>query len=444
VVSSIAKRYLFQANPWWRDKKKIERDTYILSIKRARVKRNYEEITRRVLSTNYAVITGPLFTGKTTLLKFLIAESYKKGLFPIYLPLGKQGVKLSDLIHYVKNLSRNTSNTALIVDDANEIDLKTLEMHKEYFERIYVASSLKILSNEFNNFELLPLSFPEYAENFIDMHLRKKTLQFKDFEHIFDQKDIIQNMHENTDILNEIFRLYLASGGIPRIVEWILRCKETPMFFISLLYKRISADMEPECIEIMHDILTQIIDMLSISISVRERARKLKKPTDLLETCLTILERNYIIGKLYNKELKVYLRDPFYLHTIYYLFYPAKRKDIVVSEFIIGGKKGYLVESIVFEHLYRIFGCKLRSLVTKKGEIDFVVSSNNQGELGIEVKYREHIRKRDILRAKEIARSEGVRVIILSKKELLFLEDVFVIPLSLFLYMFRIPSFLES
>lgn len=153
-------------------------------------------------------------------------------------------------------------------------------------------------------------------------------------------------------------------------------------------------------------------------------------------------------GPMYDRDKKIYFRDPFYFHAINGLINKGNPFDATLSLISDESKQGILVEGIVADHLIRLafaisekkqnfeYSEHLFYWKYEKNEIDFVLNNGIDIELPIEVKFQNSISNRDldsIINFSKESKNKNQIPLLLSKSRFDILDECILIPASVFL-----------
>jgi predicted AAA+ superfamily ATPase len=173
--------------------------------------------------------------------------------------------------------------------------------------------------------------------------------------------------------------------------------------------------------------------------------------TTLNEMFVILMLYQYHVEKkapIYDRDKKIYFRDPFFLHAIRGLIDKRNTFDVSLSFVKDESKQGILVEGIVADHLIRLafalsekkqnfeYSEHIFHWKYEKNEVDFVLDNGIDLEIPMEVKFQNSINKRDldsIINFKKESKNKNLRPLLLSKDRFDIINDCTIIPASIFL-----------
>ncbi|RKY02979.1 MAG: hypothetical protein DRP55_02085 [Spirochaetes bacterium] len=428
--------FLNQKNPWLKNPRRVLRDSDILTYRKSPIQRNYEQFSHWVFESKARnlVIRGPKYVGKTTFLKLLTERIISENEYtPIYCPLRKVE-DFEKLPEALRKISTNR-DVVFLFDDADQLmrypDIID-ELSSISIKNIYTIWFAELPNDkDMDEKAMLPLSFKEFV-----------LAQRKNLEEIFrNQKDFMELFRENSlkieafngliKDLQELFRQYIITGGLPGVIaEYIKKqvIRDEVYYEFLLEFKRLAKD----CLGILRVFLESIRKFTSMPLRLKSLRKKSHLEKERFDLCYSQLRRGLIIANMGTKLKKTYFRDPFYYHIANFDIEKKTYFDSIVKD-LIGAPKGYITESIVFEHLFRREKYQLNYLRKGPGEIDFILNLKEDQRIGFEVKYKHIVGKRAISKLNNISKLEDLPVVILSYEKLSLEKEVKMIPVYLFL-----------
>jgi len=390
-------KFLFEKhNPWWKNKKAIEKDIVLKEFKEQKYKYYHPFLKNLPKKDAVFLIRGPRRIGKTTLLKIAIKKLLKTkkaeniffypcdrienydslyNLMALYLGRKIKGRKyiFLDEISFVKKWQRavkslhdsgDLRNCTLIITGSNALDLK------------------------FSS-ERLPGRRGKTTKQDIDYY----PLGFKEFTSMVNKA--------NTE---KLFKDYLICGGFPDSINQYYQKSFIPNWVYDTYLKWIEGDIHKvgKREKTMYAIAEQIFKHLGS----RGSWYKIAKNTGIgshstVEDYVDILDKMFVVFLLHfysieekktylNKNKKFYFLDPIIFHAL-----RAKVDNFpdnffrYSQNFLEQGSLSGLVENIVACYLYKLPG-KLAYGNYRNKEIDFVWQYKGR-EKYFEVKYKENI-----------------------------------------------------
>ena len=446
---SLAKtrKLILYRNPWLRKPKKILHDTHIRAYQLSKIKRDYREHLKLLEIAKYALITGPPWVGKTTLLKLFLRSLVERNVCNVLLLYGKDFklLNLEMLEKFLKQMG-GLKSISLLIDNLVEEEANFLWelIDKINPEFVIITSRFSSIIHCFPGFfklELLPM---DVKETFEAVTKRSANEDLRELIRIFKEKDggeqsfsfnCNYRMKSFLRDLASFFVFYLTTGGIPRILEERLRTGAVRYNTYISLYEEIRREMNQNCEGILSHILSSTLDLIAVPHSIRARASKAKISFNEFYACIHRLIDMHVLGVLTGEDFKIYFRDPAFLYsTLAILSKDEKEFKKKIIKWTRGDNVGYIVENIVFEHLYRGFGSALKYIKTSTGEIDFLIDLLEGKSCGLEVKYRARRREKDIRKLIEISEREYIKPVLITREGLRVYKFITVVPVSVFLY----------
>lgn len=437
-------------------------------------------------------LRGPRQVGKTTLIKNLIKELLfqiedSKSIFyytcdiianekelleviNVYLKwasafnLDRKYIFL-DEISSVKNWEKGLKNlidtgilknTSIILTGSHSIDIK------HSIERL---PGRRGEGNETLDKILLPMKFAEFAETInptikklfkdylLEGELRRKIilgLFDKQVDHVMNLLRIYQ------DELDRLFEQYLITGGVPRPINEFFSKNSIDNSTYEIYIRSLVGDLARW--QIQERFAKQVIRSVSNKLTTAISWQSIAKETDIgshntVVKYIEILENSFVLSTLYQidftkkivdykKEKKIYFNDPFIFHSLRaWVSGQTDYFNSTLSYLDIPENKSKLVESVVENHLIRLmYTTHLSDVFTpyehvfywkkkgKKIEVDFVIKSENDELLPIELKFQNKIQNADYRGLHSFKKG-----ILISKNNYDVTGNYVTIPVSLFL-----------
>ncbi len=252
-----------------------------------------------------------------------------------------------------------------------------------------------------------------------------------------------------------LFRIYIITGGIPAVINRYLqnRFEDKKEMIESTLSEIFVRDVLGDLARlqrqeiVIRDILKGIIEKYGSRYSFSKLANTVGRTHVTVIDSLEILQDSFILSVLYAYEFqkkdsklkglkKVYFLDPFIYHSIKSYLGGQEIWDIINQTLIDENLQGMIVEGIVLSHLLM----HREIPYTREGrtflwyhydrsgkEIDAVMRIADK-YLGVEVKYRTNVDKRDLRKIDSIQ-----DYLLLSKDDIEVESNVLIAPVDLFL-----------
>ena len=327
---------------------------------------------------------------------------------------------------------------------------------------------------EGNEYYSKPLDFREFVLqtiDFIKIHAGskefsdslgnlKKILSKIELNLDSSMKDVKAKINKITPFKKELeyfFRIYLMTGGFPGVVNDYLKNKffqkegKIESIIPEMFVKDVLGDLAKRNKQeiLAREILKSVIDKYASKYSFTNISKSIGSSPITVTDYLEFLEGSFILFILYAYDFskkhirfkgnkKIYFIDPFVSHSLS-SYLAGKDVNDVIQEMLEDEESlSKLVEGIVCSHLtmskekpYLRDAKTFLWFYYNKKEIDFVVKQNMH-YLGIEVKYQSGVELRDIVRITPVK-----NYLLLSKDELKENEDVFIVPVELFLVLLK-------
>jgi len=439
-------RELFDQNPWWKDKSLIESDYDILKWKENKYKwvpKIVDDISLEPFALHS--IVGPRQTGKTTALKLLIRKLLDKeesrSLFYFNCENISDYKELSNVLeYYLEFKEANSIKNSIILLDEITLPKEWYRAIKFFIDRgklkndviIITGSSSMEVKREVElfpgrrgfgkDFVLYPLSFREFLK-VIDPELVSKIPPLKKIEEI-DKKILNALIYEKE--LYKYLDKYMEYGGFPLSVSNFGDSKEdAKRAYLSWIKNAILKAERSDTIA--KQILKSLVESLQTDISWEGISKKIEiKSPKTVAAYTELLKSIFAINILYNVDLnkkkirfgknkKIYFRDPLLLEIF---------EDWSFVK--VNDKKSAIAESLVIEHLERMFSQNV-FFWKNKFEIDAIVLKNNR-LYGFEVKWSEKSSAKGIKQLNKF--------VIITKKD--YSKNPLKIPLAVFLSLFEV------
>ncbi|NOZ82011.1 MAG: ATP-binding protein [Candidatus Micrarchaeota archaeon] len=438
---------LIDQNPWWKDRKLIEKDYDILKWKSKKyrwVPKIVDEITLEPFSLH--MITGPRQAGKTTAIKLLIRKLLKKvepeSVFYFNCEELKDYRELIGVLEAYSDFRRGVGikNSFIFLDEITSPvewyrGIKSLIEKGRFLRDVVVltgSSSVNIKKHtelfpgrrgKGKNFVLLPLSFREFVR-VMRPEIYKKIKPVKNLR----VKDLLRaslNALVFKKELNELLETYLRTGGFPLGIENIEEAKRTYLSWIKteILKSGRSITVAREIIKALLEKLQTPVSWEGISKEIEIKSPKtVSTYVELFRSMFSavVLHHVDIASKTlkFGKNKKIHFIDP----LLFYIF-----EEWCITR--IRNPESALAESVVAVHLARYFAKKHGRSELDEGigywrnssEVDVILLESTLK--GFEVKWSDKF---------EIKEPKGLKeFVVISKNS--FSENPPVIPLSVFL-----------
>lgn len=278
-----------------------------------------------------------------------------------------------------------------------------------------------------------PMRFSEYVEA-LDPDI-KKFMEANDLIESSKRQKIISNLFEgkadllqNTLLLyqpeiDRLFDQYLITGGIPRSINEFFSKNKIDSSIYEIYIQSLIGDLARWNIPEMP--VKQVLRSISGKLTTPISWRSITNETDIgahvtVQKYATALEDSFVLNVLYpldlpkktasfKKDKKIYFQDPFIFHALYswasgltdyfesanlYLSNPETKSKLVESVF-----HSHLVHFMYEKHPSDVFSPHERVFYLKtkgrKKEVDFVLKTDGNQLLGIELKYQSQINSSD-------------------------------------------------
>lgn len=436
-------------NPWWKTKRVSE-------SKLGKIRRSEFNLLQKELEDQkITCLLGPRRSGKTTLMYELVEHLLKNGISErniLFISFDNPKIRLN-LQHNFDETIREFSNTIIRepIDRLSGTAYIFLdEIHKlddwgniiKYWQDLGLkikfivsgSSSLRILKGSGESllgriiFHLiLPLKFSEFTG-------RAVSVDFGNYNDIKKAHDEL--LLEKQELLIKLDE-YILKGGFPEVFDItdIERAYEVLKQYKTLTINRDILDLkdikEPRILSDLADLLS---DYMSQRISYSAFADILNVKVDTVKNYITYLEECFLIytAYLYSKKQVISTRKEKKL-----FFIDCGLRNSLLLKEIDDLEKTKIVENIIFFH---ILSLKKKELFPKifywldkaKNEVDIVFTLKNE-VIPIEVKYSDHIEKKDIRGLLKFCEEFKTRGLVITKDHLRNEGNIMFIPAWLFL-----------
>jgi len=461
-------------NPWWRNPNAIWHDEHIQRALDSQIHWRPRIFTVNELERN-AVYTlrGPRQVGKTTSLKFVIAELLKIIDDPrrvLYLScdpldnLHELRVTLLNYLRWARSFTRK--HLYIVLDEVTRIGdwqvaIKDLVDHNYLKHSVIVACGshsldvrrgAELLPGRRGNYVppsdriLYPMSFKEFVgaydpELYANMEARIKDKNFL---------DAIEELRIFEIELEILLNKYMVTGGFPAAVSNFKKSLEKRISihpYNDLKYY-INGDImrAKKNPEISRRILNAIIDFMGEPVSINKIARKSNCDPKTAQDYIFVLESMFVINTipfpdiktwrpLERKRKKLYLLDPFLLYVGRHMIFEDEDPYELTLK-TLNVMKPKILELMVASHLRRLTPRVFYWRTSNGKEVDFVVPVRAK-MIGIEIK--ETPRRKDTAHTlallNRIPRGGEKLVIITGQtKETLVEQRKIIVPIQLLLY----------
>jgi len=346
------------------------------------------------------------------------------------------------------------SNPMKIKEKTERLPGRRIEGNEYYFRpltfREFVLQTIDKLT--------LRIESREFAESLRILREKLKTTSIdleQNFNSIKNKTNVIRAFKEELDYL---FEIYLLTGGFPGVINEYLDNKfvekketiknELYETLIRIILGDVSKIKRSEIIS--KEIMRGIMKRYGSRYSFTTIGKDVDLPHQTIIEYLEIFENAFIAEVVYPFDIstkkikfkgdkKIYFSDPFIYHSTYSFIigadgFNASKENLLKN-------KDKIIESVVSNHLIRTkevpylreWKTYLNFFYSTTGkEIDFIYKKKNGSIVGIEVKYKEKTRK------KEITKVEGIEgYIVLTKSQFEKFNNTIFIPVSLFLSLLK-------
>ncbi|MBC7092065.1 MAG: ATP-binding protein [Nitrososphaeria archaeon] len=402
-------------NPWWKGREGIEEDEDYRRWNSSKVK--WEPPLLRMLLERENIepfslhfIFGPRQVGKTTLLKLLIKKLLEtvnpKSIFYLKCDILADYKELDEAIReYLKIKKFESIEKAYIFLDEITFPREwfravkwNIDMGNFKNDILYLTGSLSMFVKEEietfpgrrgkgKDFIMYPLSFREFVQVIDDNIIRS----IGELESL-DMNEVRSKCFKARPWLNrleELFELYLNSGGFPLSIRSILESGKIGQDVINTYLSWIKGDIVrlKRNESLTKRVIKAVIEKVPSTISYHNIAREFEikshrtvfQHLDVLEKLFLVKVLHYIdpneAVEVFYKQKKVHVTDPFLYSILSSWCLTRKPEDSVI------------VESIVASHLSRRYNI---GYWKNSKEID-VVAFENKHLIGIEIKYRKRV-----------------------------------------------------
>ena len=453
----MAEYNLASQNPWWLHPDAIELDEHIVRFRKCSVKwvpriKYFFDLTCDAIYT----VRGPRQVGKTTLVKLMIRELLHKDVRPsrriFYWTCDlvegpKELVRiLEEYISTTRSLTKN--RLYIFLDEISAV--RDWQRGIKYLHDTGMLRNTTVIMTGSHSLDIrkaaerlpgrrgevrgvmdkifLPMKFSEYAETrsrevktlFLQLDLLKTQNRIDLISELAEGKlpEKIRILNLHSDLLSDLFRDYLLTGGMIRALDEYLSEGYIPSDTYSTYVDITIGDILRW--DKREHYLAQLLRRIFETLCSRVSWNNLRSGTDIghpntVVEYVDVLNSSFIVrslyqldrsvgGPRYEKEKKLYIADPFIFHALRAWVYQLKPFE-AANQFISTPEVSKLVECVVCDHLTRLaFQMKPTALFDatrnifhwrgKKHEVDFILKMNGE-YLPLEVKYKTSIDKSD-------------------------------------------------
>jgi len=433
---------LLKFNPWWERKNAIGEDKHIKEFETKKIKYypNFSNAKKGIY-----IIRGPRQVGKTTFLKLNIKNSIDnydpRSILYFSFDLVKDRGQAYDVIRNylerfapapprkffldeITGIKEWPNIIKLLVDRGDISNQDTVFISGSNALDLWHGSEmLPGRGIEGNEYYFLPCSFRTYTKLF-QVDLPGISLLKYD-------KDFLKAHLTKLLTLNKLFFNYLETGGfmsvinegvnelmLERYIRWIegdiIKINRSPILAKEIL----GAILRKKCSQFSFEAIKKETKIGSHNtvIDYSEMLDELLITKHIEKVTIDPFEI------LHRKEKKAYLRDPLLFKIC---------ESWTKSNF----EESCKVESVVFEHLYRLTDVYFYN--DGKKEVDFVLKTNNK-IIGVEVKWQNTISSFDYLKLKRF--DSGF---LLTRDKFEINDNIIVCPVSLFLATLDVGEFVK-
>jgi len=472
---------LHDSNPWWKTNKVPKEKA--LPFKR----RDFFFIQKRLLEDkNIIALIGPRQVGKTTLAFQLIEDLINKGTEPKRIlfvavdnPLleikSKEGFNRIVEVFFNKIIKEPLSGLKepvyIFLDEVTKFEnwaehLKGFQDMKQPIKFFITDSSSSRISRgaseslvgRVNIQRMMTLKFIDYVIyhmndpdfNKINWELREalqKAIAKKNPSNFYDRLQLArEELAPIENKLQLLFNEYLLKDGYPELLTFksYERCRSRLQDYLSLtLFKDVVRMFEVRHPAVLEDLLTMMADSSSQLIEFSTLSRNLSIKQDTLRNYLQYLEDIFLISlnEYYskNRSLRIKKNRKGYVSNVALLNNILGQLDD--SLFEDKTRMGYVVETLVMEHLKRLNFCLNPGRESKvfywrdrkDHEVDLVIDTP-KGPIPIEVKFRKRIDSEDFAGLLAFNKAHATPLSIMVTEDKLDIRDrIIMIPTWMFL-----------
>jgi predicted AAA+ superfamily ATPase len=440
-------------NPWWKGKEGIEEDEDYRRWNSSKVKWEPPLLGRLLQKDNLEpfslyFIFGPRQVGKTTLLKLLIRRLLEtvnpKSIFYFKCDELADFKELDEMIREYLKIKKVEGI------ERSYIFLDEITFPREWFRAIkwhidmggfkndilYLTGSLSMFvkgeietfpgrRGKGKDFIMYPLSFREFVQ-VVDDNIIKSIGELESLDR-YEVRDKCFKARPWLNRLEELFELYLNSGGFPLSIRSILESGKIHQDVVNTYLSWIRGDIArlKRNESLTKRVLKAIIEKSPSTISYHNIAQEFEikshrtvfQHVDMLEKLFLIKVLHYIDPnegiEVFYKQKKIHITDPFLYSILSHWCLTRKPDDPVI------------VESVVASHMARKYDI---GYWKDSKKID-IVALENRNLIGIEIKYKKRV---EASRAR-IGKIEYT--ITLSKDQ--YNDEPLIVPVSVFLALFN-------
>jgi predicted AAA+ superfamily ATPase len=490
---------LIDQNPWWKKREAIKQDKHLVALSHSSIKWE-PRIGYKFNFDSDIVYTlrGPRQVGKTTLLKELISGFLSKGVEPrtlfyytcdlidnpkelvntvnTYLDTTRPTPKerayifldeissVRDWQKAIKHLhdTGKLVNTTLILTGSHSIDIK-----KAYEKLPGRRGDLQDVPDKI----LLPMKFVEYVET-VNKEIRSAISDLRLIE-FGNRKKILLDLSQGkipekikslslySKELDLLFKDYLLTGGIPRVIDEYFRTRQISEGVYRTYVDVVLGDLAKW--NKRETYLRQILRKIMEAAGNPTGWNTLRKGTDIashntVADYVDTLKDSFVVYylgfydtskkiPLYEKDKKIHFYDPFFYHALRG-WITGQDPFTTSTDFMKNPQyAGMLAESVVGNHLIRLafnisqqkqlFDYENALFYWRSGkdrEVDFVIKLDENSVLPLEVKYQSEITKGDLYGIIDFKKSAGSKMgILLSRDKMEVKGGIVILPVWLFL-----------
>lgn len=445
--NSDLKEILYKFNPWWTCDFKPEglfpREKYLNLIK-------------KFLDTAYIIVLGgPRRSGKTSILKLIIADllySGKKDPFdilyfsfddPLFLPYASSENILALILEQFEFIRKKAidKNTIIIIDEIQTMLNWQLWLKKYYdqeqFKFIASGSSASLIQDNFTeltgrsiSLQIFPFNFKEIIE--FKMNIKIKSFPEINFQNFETLKESLLPYLKNIKIY---FEEYKEKGGFPEIIKeennelWKDILKN---YFDQILYRDIVKIYKIKETSVLENLAFYLMQNISQKFSLRNIAKTIDANVEIVRIFLEYLTKSYLFFTVsyYGGSLKTTLKK---MKKVYFI-------DTGLRHSITGHKgldDGMIAENIIFNSLKMNFEKIYYWYDKNKYEVDFIARTGNNFYV-FESKYIDYKLNKNLLKGffsfldKKNLKTGFVITRDILKQEKINGKNIFFVPIWLF------------
>lgn len=491
-------REIVNQNPWWKHGSQFFAfDRHFKEIKDIPIFIRRDFITVNV--DNIYIIRGCRQIGKTTYIKDWILNLLRHNVPPrsiLYLSVDffTSRRELRNAIKYFIDQNIRSEKIYIFLDEVTYLDDWNLEL-KYLWDSGMASKAIIVVTGssgyalrkkaeqlpgrglEGNEYYMRALNFREFSKHTLPKFIEYNEGEFH--QSLVQVKNELPNVYIESNFSDDtfynaatsilpykaeigyLFNKYLQTGGFPFVINSIniesLSQSEVRMDvddeLVEIFIKTISGEINRRGLNeaISRRILREVIEKYGSRYSFTSLAGDVGASHVTVIDYLNFLESSFILSTLYPYDLtrnrirekgqkKVYFQDPF-LYAAMTTYVTGLSVNEIYEDMLANEElMSLIIEGIVHSHLQK--NIEIPNIVegknsvyyyynTRGKEIDYIVRKKDK-IIGIEVKYKENVSVSDVNKHRNID-----KYYVLSKEDVEFEENVFVIPMDVFLFLLK-------